>query len=231
MTYFLLEKLKIVVTGSEGLLGKEISQHLEKKHEVYKLDVLLGHDLTNEDFVKEWFKKNKVNCLVNCFALNDHVATGEKRKTLFDITLESFSKFLNVNLTALFSVCREFAKNNQSGTIVNFSATTGIVSARPDLYNGGHKHPAYSISKAGVINLTKFLATHLAPNFRVNCIAPGGVIHDQDDEFLKKYSELTPMKRMMKKNELNELIELLCGSGSSYITGTTIVVDGGWTTW
>ncbi|NDB52408.1 MAG: SDR family oxidoreductase, partial [Nitrosopumilaceae archaeon] len=145
--------------------------------------------------------------------------------------LKSFSKFLDVNLTALFSVCREFARNNKSGVIVNFSATTGIVSARPDLYNGGHKHPAYSISKAGVVNLTKFLATHLAPNFRVNCIAPGGVEFDQDKEFLRKYSALTPMKRMMKKNELNELVEFLCSSGSSYMTGTTIVVDGGWTTW
>ncbi|QLH09683.1 dehydrogenase [Candidatus Nitrosotenuis sp. DW1] len=231
MTLSSLKKLKIIVTGSEGLLGKEISKYLEKKHQVYRLDVLLGHDLTNEDFVKKWFKKNKADCLINCFALNDHVTVGEKRRTLFDITLESFSKFLDVNLTALFSVCREFARNNKSGTIVNFSATTGIVSARPDLYNGGHKHPAYSVSKAGVINLTKFLATHLAPNFRVNCIAPGGVEHDQDNEFLKKYSKLTPMKRMMKKHELNELIELLCGPGSSYLTGATIIVDGGWTTW
>ncbi len=231
MTVSSLKKLKIIVTGSEGLLGKEISKYLEKKHQVYRLDVLLGHDLANEDFVKKWFKKNKADCLVNCFALNDHVTVGEKRRTLFDITLESFSKFLDVNLTALFSVCREFARNNKSGTIVNFSATTGIVSARPDLYNGGHKHPAYSVSKAGVINLTKFLATHLAPNFRVNCIAPGGVEHDQDNEFLKKYSKLTPMKRMMKKHELNELIELLCGPGSSYLTGATIIVDGGWTTW
>ena len=92
MTLSSLKKLKIVVTGSEGLLGKEISKYLEKKHQVYRLDVLLGHDLTNEDFVKKWFKKNKANCLVNCFALNDHVTIGEKRRTLFDITFESFSK-------------------------------------------------------------------------------------------------------------------------------------------
>ncbi len=223
--------MKIVITGSEGLLGKEISNHLEKKHQVLKLDLTLGHDLADENFVKKWFKENKANSLVNCFALNDHVKAGEKRNTIFDITLESFSKFLEINLTSLFSVCREFARNNKSGTIVNFSATTGVVSARPDLYGGGHKHPAYSVSKAGVINLTKFLATHLAPNFRVNCIAPGGVEYDQDKEFLDKYATLTPMKRMMKKNELNELVELLCSSASSYMTGTTIVVDGGWTVW
>jgi len=225
------KKLSIVITGSEGLLGKEITNYLSKHHDVLKLDIVLGHELTDEQFVKRWFSQNKVNSLVNCFALNDHFRTNETRGTLFDVSLESFSKFLNVNLTALFSVCREFARNNKNGTIVNFSASTGIVSARPDLYGGRHKHIGYSVSKAGVINLTKFLATHLAPDIRVNCIAPGGVENNQDQEFVRKYSELTPMKRMMKKNELNSLVEYLCSSKSSYVTGATFVVDGGWTTW
>ena len=223
--------MKIIVTGSEGFLGKEISNHLEKNNEIIKLDIKLGHELSDEQFVSKFFNDNKADCLVNCFAFNDHVKKGEKRGTIFDITLESFNEFLQINLTSLFSVCREFAKNNEKGSIVNFSATTGIVSARPDIYDGSHKHPAYSISKAGVINLTKFLATHLAPNIRVNCIAPGGVRFDQDENFIEKYSKLTPMKRMMEKNELNELVELLCSSGSSYMTGSTIVVDGGWTSW
>ena len=223
--------MKIIITGSEGLLGKEITDHLKKEHEVIGLDLVLGHDLTDENFVKDWFSKNKADSLVNCFAMNDHVEEGKTRGTIFDLTLESFKKFLDINLTSLFSVCREFARNNDNGSIVNFSASTGIVSARPDLYNGGHKHPAYSISKAGVINLTKFLATHLAPKIRVNCIAPGGVEFDQDDEFKRAYAALTPMKRMMKKDELNELVEFMCSSGSSYMSGSTVVVDGGWTTW
>ncbi|MBM3911046.1 MAG: SDR family oxidoreductase, partial [Thaumarchaeota archaeon] len=79
--------------------------------------------------------------------------------------------------------------------------------------------------------LTKFLATHLAPKIRVNCVAPGGAQSSQDQNFIDKYSALTPMQRMMKKNELNGIIDLLCSQDSSYITGTTIVVDGGWTTW
>lgn len=223
--------MKIIVAGSEGLLGQEISNYLEKNHEVLKLDLLLNHDLTDEVFVKEWFKKNKANSLINCFALNDHVDNNDERSTLFDISLESFAKFLEVNLTALFSVCREFARNNDSGTIINFSATTGIVSARPDLYDGGHKHVGYSVSKAGVVNLTKYLATHFAPDIRVNCIAPGGVKHEQSQEFIEKYAAHTPMKRMMRKDELNELVEYLCSTKSSYVTGAVIVVDGGWTVW
>lgn len=226
-----MTRKKVIITGSEGLIGSELSKYLSDNFEIMKLDLELGHDLTNESFVKEWFKNNNADCLVNCFAMNDHVEKNQKRGTLFDITLESFSKILQVNLVSLFSVCREFARNNNSGSIINFSASTGIVSARPDLYDGAHKHTAYSVSKAGVINLTKFLATHLAPNFRVNCVAPGGVEHNQDEEFKEKYSKLTPLGRMMKKHELNGIIEFLCSDKSSYVTGSTIVLDGGWTAW
>ena len=223
--------MKIIITGSEGLIGKELNKHLSKKHTILKVDLSLGHDLTNEAFVKPWFKKNKADSLINCFAKNDHVDNKRKKENLFDFSLESFSDYLEINLTALYSVCREFAKNNPKSSIINFSATTGIVSSRPDLYDGAHKHPGYSISKAGVINLTKYLATHLAPSIRVNCIAPGGVEFKQDKKFIKKYSKHTPLGRMMKKNELNTVVDFLCSKDSSYVTGSTIVVDGGWTIW
>lgn len=222
---------KIIITGSEGLIGTQLVNFLSKNYEILKLDLLLGNDLTNEDFVKNWFKKNKANAVVNCFALNDHVRKDESRETLYDISLNSVLKYLDVNIVSLFSVCREFAKNNQNGSIVNFSASTGLVSARPDLYNGSHKHIGYSISKAGVVNLTKYLATHLAPNIRVNCIAPGGIENNQDPEFINKYAKLTPLKRMMKKEELNEIVEYLATTKSSYVTGSTFVIDGGWTAW
>lgn len=223
--------MKIIITGSEGLIGKELCNYLSKRYKIVRLDLSLGHNLTDEKFVKKWFKENEADALVNCFALNDHVDSKRKKQTLFDITLKSFSDYLDVNLIALFSVCREYARNNKKGAIVNFSATTGIVSARPDLYKGAHKHIAYSVSKAGVVNLTKFLATHLAPNIRVNCVAPGGVKHGQDQEFIKKYSKHTPLGRMMNVGELNGLIEYLCTDKSSYVTGATFVIDGGWTTW
>lgn len=79
--------------------------------------------------------------------------------------------------------------------------------------------------------MTKYLAVHLAPEIRVNCIVPGGVLQNQDLMFIKKYSKLTPMKRMMKKNELNGLLDFLCNEKSSYMTGSIIFMDGGYTTW
>ena len=223
--------MKIIITGSEGLLGKEISKFLSKQYKIIKLDMKLGHNLSDEKFVKKWFKTNHADGLINCFALNDHVDSKRGKNTLYNITLDSFSKFLDVNITSLFSVCREFARNNNNGAIVNFAATTGIVSARPDMYDGSHKHPGYSVSKAAVINLTKFLAVHLAPKIRVNCVAPGGVKFKQDKKFIDKYSKFTPMNRMMEKNEINDLIEYLVSKKSSYVTGSTFVIDGGWTAW
>ena len=218
----------MIITGSEGLIGSEFCKHFEKEFKIFKLDLQLGHDLTNERFVKKWFKNHHSKYLINCFAINDH---GKSKTTLYDFSLKIFENYLNVNLISLFSVCREFARNNSRGSIVNFSSVYGLVSPRPEMYGGAHKDIGYCVSKEGVINLTKYLAVHLAPNIRVNCLVPGGVGEDQPKKRQEAYSKLTPMKRMMRKHELNGLIRFLCSDESSYLTGSSIVVDGGFTSW
>lgn len=220
---------KIIITGSRGLIGKELTSYLSNHYQVLELDYQLGQDLTDESFVKQWFAQNPAQYLVNCFALNDHVQEGEKRTTLFDISLESLTKFMSVNVIALFSVCREFARQSEAKGIVNFSSTYGVVSPIPSLYKNGEKHIGYSISKGAVLQLTRHLAVHLAPRIRVNCLVPGGVEHEQDEEFKSEYSQRVPFKRMMKVNELNGTIQFLCSDASSYMTGSVISVDGGWT--
>ena len=218
----------ITITGSEGLLGSELCNFFEKTDNVKKLDLALGHDLADESFVKKWFKDNPTTYLINCFAMNAH---GNSKTTLFDFPLDYFNDYLKINLTSLFSVCREFARNNNNGAIVNFSSIYGMVSPRPTLYDGAHKDIGYCVSKEGVINMTKYLAIHLAPNLRVNCVVPGGVGDDQPQQRSDDYSKLTPMKRMMKKYELNGIIDFLCSEKSSYVTGSSYVVDGGFTSW
>ena len=141
---------KITITGSEGLIGKELCKCFKKNNHVIKLDLQLGHDLSDEKFVKNWFKDNSTDYLINCFALNDHVDKNRKKATLYDFSLELFKKYLEINLVSLFSVCREFARNNNEGAIVNFSSIYGMVSPRPTLYNGAHKDIGYCVSKEGV---------------------------------------------------------------------------------
>ena len=224
-------KEKLIITGSEGLIGTELAKYLSTKYKILKLDYLLGHELSDEVFVETWFKENQAEYLVNCFAINDHVDANSQESTLFSVSLDSVRKFLEINVISLFSVCREFARNKKSKGIVNFSSTYGVVSPIPSLYKNGEKHIGYSLSKASVPQLTRHLAVHLAPQIRVNCIVPGGVKHNQEKSFTKAYSKLTPFNRMMEKHELNGLLKYLCSDESSYMTGSIIANDGGWTAW
>lgn len=224
--------MKIIITGSKGLIGSVLTKMLtDHGHTCYELDLSLGHDLSNEEFVRDFFKNNKADALINLFALNHHIDNDNKKQNLFNVSLESFSTYLNVNLTSLFSVCREFARNNETGSIINFSSTYGVVSPRTDMYENSEKHIGYSVSKSGVVMLTKHLATHLAPKIRVNTVIPGGVSHEQPKDFVKKYSSHTPMGRMMNAEELFGIVKYLISDEASYTTGTEIKIDGGWTAW
>jgi len=224
--------MRVIVTGSRGLIGSEVSKHLEAQgHSVLSLDLALGHDLTDESFVKAWFSRHPADALVNLFAINDHVAANLAKPDIFNISLESLNDYMKINVVALFSVCREYARSNERGSILNFSSTYGLVSPRPHLYRGGQKHVGYSASKGAVVQLTRHLAAHLAPAFRVNCIAPGGVEASQGQVFKDDYAQLTPLGRMMRRDELNGLIDYLISDESSYMTGAILSIDGGWTAW
>ena len=87
-------------------------------------------------------------------------------------------------------------------------------------------------SKAALINLTRYMSTHLVDfGIRVNCLSPGGVFNNQAKDFLKKYCEKTPLKRMANAEDYQGAILFLLSKASSYMTGANLVVDGGWTAW
>jgi 2-deoxy-D-gluconate 3-dehydrogenase len=95
-----------------------------------------------------------------------------------------------------------------------------------------YKPVYYSVTKAGVLGLTKYLATYYAgKNIRVNALSPGGVFNQHDDEFVQAYATRVPMERMAEKDEMNGAILFLASNASAYMTGSNLVVDGGWTAW
>ena len=228
-----LSEKKIIIAGSEGLLGNEISKYFESiGSKVVRIDLTLGHDLTDEQTVQDVMMSNKAaDVLITPFAINPQ--PDESSFYLFNLPLSSLEQYLKVNLLSLFSVCREFAKiSENNSSIINFSSTYGIRSPKHFIYSDDYtKHIGYSITKSGVIGLTKYLATYLAPKIRVNAIVPGGVENGQSEQFVKNYSDNTPMKRMMKKEEIIGISKYLASDDSSYTTGSLFNVDGGWASW
>jgi len=141
---------------------------------------------------------------------------------------------LQLNLTSAFTLAREsnkYLKVTGKGSIINVISHYGIVGPDWSLYEDTTmgNAAAYAASKGGLLNLTKWLSSTLAPKVRVNSITPGGVFRDHKDPFLERYINRTPMRRMGKEEDFKGAIVFLASEMSGYITGHNLVVDGGLT--
>jgi NAD(P)-dependent dehydrogenase (short-subunit alcohol dehydrogenase family) len=154
----------------------------------------------------------------------------------------SWDRIIDVNLTGTFLCCQVFGggmAEARRGSIVNISSIYGIVSPDQRLYEYRReegkpfiKPVAYSASKSGLLNLTRYLATYWAPqNVRVNTLTLAGVFRSQDERFLAAYTSRMPLGRMAEPDEYNGAIVFLCSDASRYMTGSNLVIDGGWTAW
>ena len=150
---------------------------------------------------------------------------------------------MSVNLDGMFLVAQAVGKvmvsQGKGGSIVQTSSIYGWIGPDQRIYKNSvyldreiNTPAVYAASKAGVIGLTKYLATYWAKNnIRVNAIAPGGAESGQNDEFIRRYSARIPMERMAKPYEIVGALLYLASDASSYVTGQTIVVDGGLCAW
>ncbi len=151
--------------------------------------------------------------------------------------IEVWNRVMAVNLTGPFLMARAVAPlllRQKSGSVINICSTYGVVGPNQHLYDGSaFNTPAvYSTSKAGILGLTRYLATYWAEKgIRVNSITPGGMFRGHKDPFLANYCARVPMARMGHEDELRGAIIYLASDASSYVTGHNLVVDGGWTTW
>jgi len=122
----------------------------------------------------------------------------------------------------------------KQGNIINIGSTYGLVAPDQRIYGTSGQNAAafYSVTKSAVINLTRYLASYWAnTGIRVNTLSPGGVQRNQSNSFIKNYSQKTMIGRMAKKDEYVGAIIFLASDASSYMTGSNLIIDGGWTAW
>ncbi len=216
---------------------------LEKKYDNY---VFFSCDLTDKksiinasDQITDKFGKPTV--LINNAALDSPPNTSNEDTGPFEFyPIKSWNNVMEVNLTGVFYCCQIFGKimaKNKKGSIINISSIYGIVSPDQSIYDYKrkkgdvfYKPVAYSVSKSGLINMTKYLAVYWAKlKVRVNCLVISGVENNQDLEFKKAYCKRIPIGRMANENEYNGVMIFLASKASSYMTGSIITIDGGWT--
>ncbi len=227
---------RLVITGSEGLIGRQLCRHFGGRFEILKLDLALGYDLTDENFVGEWFRKNKnLYGMIIGHAYNAPVPLARvenKKIEPHQMSLDEVRRYFEVNSISPLNLCRHFVKNNKKGVIINISSIYGTVAPRHYIYKDFVKSIGYPMSKAALNMMTKYLATYYAPKFRFNTIVFGGVAAGkQDPQFVAEYSKHTPMRRLLNIDEVSSVFDFLLDERSSYVTGTEVFVDGGWTAW
>ena len=154
--------------------------------------------------------------------------------------LDAWNQALAVNLTGMFLCCQAAVQPMLAqgrGVIVNLCSIYGMVGPDQRLYQrpgepAQYKPVYYSVTKAGVLGLTRYLAAYYAgKNIRVNALTPGGVYNGHDPDFVQAYSARAVLGRMAQKDEMNGAVLFLASDASAYMTGANLVVDGGWTTW
>lgn len=149
---------------------------------------------------------------------------------------DAWLKVMRVNLLAPFFLTQALhplLKQSDDASVVNIGTMYSMVGPDHGLYEGTEmtNPAAYSASKGGLLSTTRWLATVLAPEVRVNIVSPGGIARGQDAGFLARYEKKTPLRRMGTEGDVAGIVSLLLSPEGAYITGQHMLVDGGWTAW
>ena len=228
---------------------KEARKYLKNEYNqdigAFKVDITLKKQL--EAVCKKIISKyGSMDVLINNASNNPKVedGMGKHNWTRFENFPEKiWDKDISVSVKGAFLCSQIFgsimAESNR-GVILNVSSDLGIIAPDQRIYEKKNlkedeqmiKPVTYSVAKHALIGLTRYLATYWAKKgIRVNAICPGGVYSKQDKEFLKRLTNIIPMGRMAHVDEYKAAILFLISDASSYMTGSTLVIDGGRTCW
>jgi NAD(P)-dependent dehydrogenase (short-subunit alcohol dehydrogenase family) len=223
-------------------LNDKLARHSESDFMLLRADVTRRSSLEAalREIKRQW---DIPHALVNNAALDSPPdAPAEENGPFENYPESSWNDIMNVNVKGVFLCCQVFGgqmAEARQGSIVNICSVYGLVSPDQRIYTYRRKEGqtfykpiAYSASKSALLNLTRYLATYWADrNVRVNTITLGGVFNYQDKQFLKGYCARVPLGRMAREDEYNGALIFLLSDASSYMTGSNLVIDGGWTAW
>ena len=237
----------ILIDLSKRVIDKFVDE-LNLKYDTKSIGFVV--DITDEQAIRDnvdmlMKKFGQIDGLVNNAANNPKVEQmGDVNfSRLENFPLKSWNQDVAVGLTGAFLCAKHYgyliSKNLDGGSIINISSDLGLIAPDQSLYyidglddeNQPVKPVTYSIIKSGLIGMTKYLATYFDGKVRANVLCPGGIQTNQDMKFVKKLSNLIPLKRMAKPNEYCGTIIYLLSDASSYMNGSVISVDGGRTVW
>jgi NAD(P)-dependent dehydrogenase (short-subunit alcohol dehydrogenase family) len=239
---------RVVILDIDDLALDEFSSELSKSFR----DSFLAFkcDITNEAELLEILQRvqdsfGTPNGLVNNAAINPSVEKNSKRfSRIEDITKSAWDLEFEVGLWGAFLCSRVFGaamiRAGISGSVVNISSDHGLIAPNQNLYKVDGlldseqpvKPITYSVIKHGLIGLTKYLSTYWAGNgIRVNTLCPGGVLNGQNQTFLDRFNSVVPMGRPATPPEYRGALKFMLSEESSYMTGSTVVVDGGRSVW
>lgn len=240
---FLMQGSKVMVIDTNNAI-ENFELNTNETHLNTKLS-LRSCDITNQKSLKSLSNDFHADGSVPSVLINMAHYKGPKDLTpghgffsnFENYPLEEWQSTLQTNLTGLYLSCQTFGAlmKESGGSIINFSSTYGLVGPQHEIYgNSGINIPiGYSTTKSAIIGFTRYLATYWAGfGVRVNCITPGGVRNiAQTDEFVSEYVKRTPLGRMAEPNEYVGATIFLASDSSAYMTGSNLVIDGGWTAW
>ncbi len=257
---FSLKNKTIVITGATGLIGREFSMACsEYQANLFLIDIDNDSLKKLKDEISSYFPNTMIetfkadvssirdlnkakNLLLDCYEdLHGLVNCHQNKANNFFRGVEEYEEedwdaVINVNLKGTFFSCKLFGElmKENGGSIVNLASTYSVVAPNKKLYEGTELGcpAAYSASKGGVQALTKYLASYWAHhNIRVNEIVPHGVHNNHSEKFIENFSKLSPLRRLSQSHEVAPALIYLLSDASSYVTGLTMKVDGGWTVW
>jgi len=176
---------------------------------------------------------------VNCtYPVSKDWNLSSFQKNKLSILRKNIDIHLNSHAWLSFKVCERMKKSKKFGSVIMFGSIYGVLGQNPSIYKNTNMSESmnYSIIKGGIVNFSRQLASYYGNyKIRVNAICPGGIIghtkgiaKKQNKNFLKKYIKNCPLKRLGKAEEVATSVLFLASDSSSYITGTTFMVDGGW---